>query len=164
VRSRTLIETSCLSRHAPSYNEVIALTDSSNASLLFFYDPSFDTQGNSCSSVVTYLAECRSCDLSVPLPLVKLCRYDITPEKLENLVGLQRLGESLVRAQHDLYDVGSPNSNRRLAVSHNSAREATMIPADLNCVGISDVVATPWRRPQGNLSTDWAYGLDLRKS
>jgi len=34
------ITISCLPSHRPSYNEVMALTDSSKASLLFFYEPS----------------------------------------------------------------------------------------------------------------------------
>jgi hypothetical protein len=84
----------------------MTFTDSSKASLVFFYDPSFDTHDiKPCSLVITYLAEGRRCDFSVPFPLFKLCRQDVAPEGLENPVVLHRLGESQARAQYDLYNV-----------------------------------------------------------
>jgi hypothetical protein len=51
------------------------------------------------SSVTTYFAEGRSCDLSVSFPLFELCGQDIVPEKSEKVVFLHRLRESCARAE-----------------------------------------------------------------
>ena len=94
--------TSGLPCQLPSYSEVMALTDSSKASLLFFCGPFVSTPIG--SPVITYLAKGRSCYLSVQFPLIEFCHHDIVPEKLENLVGLRRLGESLARGEYRLWN------------------------------------------------------------
>ena len=55
-----------------------------------------------CKLQTAHLAEGRSCDLSMSLPLIELCRQDISPEKPEHFVNLDRLRESLTRAEDRL--------------------------------------------------------------
>jgi len=59
------------------------------------------------SSEIAYLVEGGGRDLSVPFPLVKLCRHDVVPEEVEDLVGVDGLRESWTRAENHLKDVRS---------------------------------------------------------
>ena len=73
----------------------MALTDSSKASLLFFYGQIFGTRDGMTypQSAITNLSEGRGHDLPVPFPFSKLGRYDVLTENVDNLVNLHWLGK-----------------------------------------------------------------------
>lgn len=104
---------------------------------------------SSHSSVIAYLAKGRGCDLSVPFPLVKLCRYNVVPEKVENPVTFHRLGESQTRVEDSLYDV------RPSVVTGQSqlSQKISMMPTNLDRVGVGDEEAAMGGWPQANLNT-----------
>lgn len=51
---------------------------------------------------IAYLAKCRSCDLSMPLPLVELCRHDVTPKQRQGFVMLYGFWEFPAGTEYSL--------------------------------------------------------------
>ena len=81
----------------------MALTDSSKASFLFFYEWPFVNKMRNCLFVNAHLAKGRGCDLSMSFPLVIFRRHNIAAKKLENLIRLHGFGESLAGTEQSLW-------------------------------------------------------------
>ena len=87
-------------------------------------------------------------------PLVKLCRQDVAPEKIENLIRLHGFGKSLAGAENDLVD--DP-------ISRDLVRRGTDASANLDRMGISHHKITPRGRPQANLSPRIGDSFQIRR-